>query len=195
MLAADTAALRTQSSVAGQPQGMACLQAAMGRGLKGGWQHAGSAAWPVPLVVSVGLFAACEGGLLCQLHLGRGWPSSTSSLVTSMCLPAHDLPLQCSWHVLSQDSAHLLQEVSYDLPGTVSPVGPMTWCSPLRLLQRQWTFLCVFSGHRADVQLGSQIWPEPCPWSHYANEEQTWAQIGFPFSEKPQDFCAERPPR
>lgn len=30
MLAADTAALGTQSSVAGEPQGMACLQAAQG---------------------------------------------------------------------------------------------------------------------------------------------------------------------
>lgn len=64
MLAADTAALRTQSSAAGQPQGMACLQAALGVGLEGGWQHAGSAAWPVPLVVSAGLFAACEWGPL-----------------------------------------------------------------------------------------------------------------------------------
>lgn len=156
MLAADTAALRTQSSAAGQPQGMACLQAAVGVGLKGGWQHTGSAAWPVPLVVSAGLFAACEWGLLCQLYLGRGWPGSTPSLVTCTCLPAQGLPPQCTWHILSQDSAHLLQEGSYDRPGPVPPLGPM---------------------------------------AHYVNEEQRWTQTGFLPWEKPQDFCAERPPR
>lgn len=50
----------------------------------GGQQHAGSAARPVPLVVPAGLLAACEWGRLCQLHLGRGWRSSASSLVVSV---------------------------------------------------------------------------------------------------------------
>lgn len=100
MLAADTAALRTQSSVAGQPQGMPCLQASMAVGLKGGWQHIGSAAWSVPLVVSAGLFAACEWELHCQLCLGRGWLGSPSSLVTSM---------------------YLLRAFPYGTPGMFSP--------------------------------------------------------------------------
>lgn len=49
----------------------------------------------------------------------------------------------------------------------------------------------------ADVQLGSQIWAKPCPWSHYVNEEPRWAPIGFLSWEKgkPQDFCVERPSR
>lgn len=102
----------------------------LGVGLKGGWQHAGSAAWSVLLVVPAGLSAACEWALLCQLHLGQGWPGSTPSLVTCMCLPAHCLPLQCSRHVLSQDSAHL-QEVSYEHPGPVSRLGPRAPSSPL----------------------------------------------------------------
>lgn len=101
MLAADTAALRTQSSVAGQPQGMACLQASMAVGLKGGWQHRGSAAWPFPLVVSAGRFAACEWELLCQLRLGRGW-----------LVAPHPLSLLC---------AYLLRAFPYGTPDMFSP--------------------------------------------------------------------------
>lgn len=161
----------------------------LGVGLKGGWQYAGSAAWPVPLVVPAGLSAACEWALLCQLHLGQGWPGSTPSLVTCMCLPA---------------TAFLFSAPGMFSPRTllISRKSPMNaqalflvwvpWAHHPHCVQRQWTSP---SGHRADVHLGPQIWAEPCPWSHYVNEEHRSAQIGFLLWEKPKDICAEKPPR
>lgn len=123
----------------------------------GGQQHAGSAARPVPLVVPAGLLAACEWGWLCQLHLGRGWRSSTSSLVVSVsaCLEPSSIVFSPRTLFISSRKSPMTAQSCF----TSGIHGPVTFSETVGL-----SYISgVYSGCRAHVQLGSQSWAEPSP--------------------------------
>lgn len=118
----------------------------------------------------------CWWSLLASLQPVSGHCSASCTLARVGLVAPHPLSLVC---------ACLPTAFLFSAPGMFSPrtllisrKSPMNaqalflvWIPGPHhphCVQRQWTSP---SGHRADIHLGPQIWAEPCPWSHYVNEE------------------------